>query len=730
MTFVEPLFLFAAAAGAIPVLLHMIHRQQASVVPFSTLRFLAVSVQRTRRRKYIHDWLLLLLRIAALVLIAVALARPFWTSSASLFRMNARTAVVIILDNSASMATVVGGTPRFERAVDVAEQLVAQLRPGDDVALLVTGGPQLPIQQKLYTDHEIILQALGECRVSLQGADLASKIQEARRLLQTPEYANREIIVITDLQKRSWNAEAPSRSDGKGTAEPSMIPVLVVDVRKSEVPNGAIGEVRVTQSAAVAKVPMEVTVQVVNHSAVRQAKHLELHIDGVRQATSPVIELEPGHSAHHVFTVTIDRPGIHRGTIRLLDEDALKLDDRHHFAILLRDRLRVAVVESRHHAVPFLDAAFYLKEALHVVSDEWALELDAWTVDELSGRSLADYDVIFCVDLPADRLGDVASLEQYVRQGGHLFWVAGEEVVTEAYNAMNRRAGGALLPLELGERRKIQGDGAESPCSQEVPHIGWLDEEYEALRPLANPASLYQSVFVRTFISVRVDSEKSARVLARVGEEPLLIERRVGEGRVIWLGTTMHTNWTNLPLKPIFLPLVARMTFHLASSDAQCEDIVAGTVWSFSLGRTDKLDRWEIRRPDGEVIVQPPVPPGESLQYADTFDAGVYEVRLLGPKRADRAFSINVDRTESDASYWDAEELEAKLGKKSVTVIADGPDVLQAIHRVRQGGSLWELLLAAVLVALVAEALVANQKVNGTSADVRTKVPGRSRAAG
>ena len=730
MTFMEPLFLIAAAAGAIPVLLHMIHRQQASVVPFSTLRFLAVSVQRTRRRKYIHDWLLLLLRIAALVLIAVALARPIWTSSASLFRMNARTAVVIILDNSASMATVVGGTPRFERAVNVAEQLVSQLRPGDGAALLVTGGPQLPIEQKLYTDHEIILQALGECRVSLQGADLASKIQEARRLLQTPEYANREIIVITDLQKRSWNAEAPSRSNGKGVAEPTRIPVLAVDVRRSEVPNAAIGEVQVTQSAAVAKVPTEVTVQVVNHSAVRQAKHLELHIDGVRQAASPVIEVEPGQSAHHVFTVTIDRPGIHRGTIRLLDEDALKLDDRHHFAILLRDHLRVAVIESRHHAVPFLDAAFYLKEALRVVSDEWALDLDTWTVDELSGQSLADYDVIFCVDLPADRLADMALLEQYVRQGGHLFWVAGEEVVADAYNEMNRRAGGALLPLELGERREIQGDGGESSGSQEVPHIGWVDEEYEAIRPLANPASLYQSVLVRTFISVRVDSEKSARVLARVGEEPLLIERRVGEGRVVWLGTTMHTDWTNLPLKPIFLPLVARMTFHLAGSDARCEDLVAGTMWTFSLDRKDKLDRWEIRRPDGEVIVQPPVPPGEPLQYAETFDPGVYEIHLLGPKRADRAFSINVDRTESDASYWDAEELEAKLGKESVTVIADGPDVLQTIHRVRQGGSLWELLLAAVLVALVAEALVANRKISGASADVRTKVPGRSPAAG
>ena len=74
MTFVSGAFLLAAFAGAIPVVLHMINRQQAKNLPFSTLRFLRISAEKTRRRRRIHDLLLMLLRMALLILIAVGLA--------------------------------------------------------------------------------------------------------------------------------------------------------------------------------------------------------------------------------------------------------------------------------------------------------------------------------------------------------------------------------------------------------------------------------------------------------------------------------------------------------------------------------------------------------------------------------------------------------------------------------------------------------------------------------
>ena len=141
MSFAAPLFLIAALAGIIPVVLHMINRQRAKELPFSTLRFLRISVQKTRRRKRVHDVLLMLIRTLVLLLIALGLAKPALRSLGSLLGGGATSAVAIILDNSASMGTIDRGRMRFKTALSAAEQIMAQLRDGDEVALFLTGGP-------------------------------------------------------------------------------------------------------------------------------------------------------------------------------------------------------------------------------------------------------------------------------------------------------------------------------------------------------------------------------------------------------------------------------------------------------------------------------------------------------------------------------------------------------------------------------------------------------------
>ena len=124
--------------------MHLIHRQKAKEVNFSTLRFLRLSVQRTRRRKYVEDLSLLAVRVAVLLLLALGLARPAISSLAVLWGRGQTTAIAIVLDNSASMAVTDSGRPRFETARQAAEQVLARLREGDQVALLPTGGPARP----------------------------------------------------------------------------------------------------------------------------------------------------------------------------------------------------------------------------------------------------------------------------------------------------------------------------------------------------------------------------------------------------------------------------------------------------------------------------------------------------------------------------------------------------------------------------------------------------------
>ncbi len=106
MTFAAPLFLLAALAAAIPVVLHMINRQQAKDLPFSTLRFLKISVQKTRRRKRIHDVLLMLLRAAVLLLIAAGPGPARRDQPRRAVGRGRTRPWSIVLDNSASMGMI------------------------------------------------------------------------------------------------------------------------------------------------------------------------------------------------------------------------------------------------------------------------------------------------------------------------------------------------------------------------------------------------------------------------------------------------------------------------------------------------------------------------------------------------------------------------------------------------------------------------------------------------
>ena len=94
--------------------------------------------------------------------------------------------------------------PRFDTASAAAVQILDELKDGDEAALFVTGGPAYPELGKLYRTQEQIRQILAQSHVSYQRADLANEVQQARALLAKSTTPNKQIYVITDMQKVSW----------------------------------------------------------------------------------------------------------------------------------------------------------------------------------------------------------------------------------------------------------------------------------------------------------------------------------------------------------------------------------------------------------------------------------------------------------------------------------------------------------------------------------------------
>ena len=338
---------------------------------FSTLRFLRISVQRTRRRKYVEDLSLLLVRVASPAPDRrrpgpPRALEPGLRSGAA----DGPAAIAVVLDNSASMAVTDAGRPRFETARQGVEQVLARLRPGDQVALLPTCGPPGPELGRLFRTHETVRQALDQCRPSYERADLAAKLQQAAALL-----AEAEVHGQGDLRLHRQPGPllggpqgTAARETRPGNAEPHrpQLPLILVNVDREPAPNVALQSITLDSPAPVAGASFQAAVEVLNTAAVPQQKHLELHVDGTREKRSArrLSLSSGGHWSSMTFRFTLDRAGVHRGEVRLAEDDGSALDNRLYFAVTVDQQVPVAIVKPRQDEVPQADDAFYLDRAL------------------------------------------------------------------------------------------------------------------------------------------------------------------------------------------------------------------------------------------------------------------------------------------------------------------------------------------------------------------------------
>ena len=368
-----------------------------------------------------------------------------------------------------------------------------------------------------------------------------------------------------------------------------------------------------------------------------------------------------------------------------------------------------AIVHAQRHEIPYLDDAYYLQQALASGRGGSAIQTTVLVADDLLSEPLEKYKLIYCVNLPAPNAAAAERLRAYLAGGGNVVWICGDNVQPEAYNLMNQQARGQLLPAPLVD---VRTPGAKN--SRDSWHVSFLDKTYKPLGRLIEPPALYESVLVYKHVRI-APSESDTRVLARLDDgEPLLAMRGVENGKVLMLGVSAHVNWSNLPLRPIFLPLVTRLTFELAGAEQASHSVLAGQPIVLEFPNQSQPVGIEVIPPSGETLrlktegVQGKM--GQTFRYSNTHDIGVYLVRPLGVASSRPiAYAVNADPDEADPAKIERQELENLLGG-SPLLIAENPDDLSGTFALlREGKSLWGALLAAVLVILVFETFISNR---------------------
>ena len=216
MGFLSPIFLVAGLAVAVPLILHLFHRHDAKRMVFPALQYLRRTEKEHARTIRFRQLLLLLLRIATVLLLVGAGARPFLRGGGG---VHEPTATVLIVDNSMSSGLIRGGARVLDLLKAVALRSIDRASDEDRVWLIRAGEPW---GQAITGSRPDVSAAVLETEVTDARGDLRSALERAVVLASEAGLAAAEIHLISDLQASAF--------EGTGSpVEGGPIPVVVFD---------------------------------------------------------------------------------------------------------------------------------------------------------------------------------------------------------------------------------------------------------------------------------------------------------------------------------------------------------------------------------------------------------------------------------------------------------------------------------------------------------------------
>ena len=715
-----PAWMAAGAVGAtIPVIIHMIHQARAPEVPFPTLRFLKSAAERTARRRKIENLFLMILRMLLFALLAFALSRPFLAEDFSLLGEAPSSAAVIVFDNSYSMNVRSEQGTRFAAGKQEARAILESPYRPTEAAIVLTNPRGEPQPDRLVTDRAELFRRIDDAQVSSGRADLVACVRHAYGLLDKAKAAQRRLWIITDRQALSWEGLA----DLKGPRTHPDIPVAIIRPTEPAMRNVAVTAAEVASRDRTVGMPLRIDATVANTGqAPGEERNLLLFIDDLAQARAKqVVRLSaagtPGATQTVSLTHVFEQPGPHKVRVALEDVDALATDDSRRLALTIADRIPVLLVKQRQAEVPFHDANFYLIRALDPAGASadfpWAIRPTEITADAFQNVALDRYAVIFLnnvADLPDAAVGDLA---RRVAGGATLVIFCGPEVTPKIYNSLFiekvPREGG-LLPARLAER------AGDAILRTTVERITEVKGGSPFLQDLVHAADIYQDVLVYEYF--RTAGAPSEAVLARLsGGDPLLLAKPFGQGHVLLCTTAATTDWTTLPVRNLFLPLVVRIVQLAARTGDQQVNLLAGRPFEVNLYP-------EVRQAAMVEVTGPLGPAGETaseqvetdfdatrglcrLAFAKTWNLGYYTYRVATGDGPEGVFATNPDARESDLAEIADDKLRRDVDARECHVAGSLAALVgrfeETAHR-----ELWQYFLMLCLAMAVVEPLIAN----------------------
>lgn len=701
MSFLNPLLLFAALGVGLPILAHLLSRYKVKRTDWAAMQFLNRSVRVRSRQIRLRDIVLLCLRCLAIVLLALAFAKPFMEEGESVpWKVSERRAgVIIALDASYSMEHSDGASTRFERGLEKIDMIAEGLHPGDPVSLVLLGAEHRVVARNMAFESDRFDELLRSQQATPEPLNLDTVPLTLEALVEAMDAPQKEVYLVTDMQARDWKDRpawlGEAFEDLGARAPTTIIPVGGgadnLAITNLELVSGVLRKDTIARYRA--------TVRNYGTSPIANVR-VKGFVNDITVDTKTIPAIAPGASK----TVSLFIHFRNAGPVRIsagLESDSLPVDNVRRTVAVIRDEVSVLSVEgSPGEGGDFLAAALRARGS-DVGQENFAVRSVSWI--DLPSQDLARFDVVVLQNVPDITPEQARVFEAYVRAGNGLIWFAGDKVDAAAWNERSALDGIPLLPAAI-EQPVSTSDalGVGRPLDPTMP-------DHSVCRPLRSlPEDLLSETRFRKVLQVK-PAATSSTVLSLAGTlEPVLLEHSVGRGQVFMFTTSADSAWNNMAVTPVFPMVLQQMVTYLTAREFERPRQVGD---SLSLSYVDQPDASEavFDAPSKEIIA---VPVREHRnQYVALLEhareAGFYLARV-SLQAPGVPIAVNVDPAESEVACLSAAETTRSFEGTGIAVAQSEADLLDAVNESRTGRSLWLSFLLAGLGLLVIESLLAN----------------------
>jgi len=670
MQFLFPSFLWALGALAIPVLIHLFYFRRFKKVYFTNVKFLKEVKEETNSRRKIKNFLVLLMRLLAFAAIVFAFAQPFIPQDRDV--KTGQRAVSVFIDNSNSMNSLSADVPLINQAKQKAREIISGFKVDDRFQILTN---DFEGKHQRLMSQEDALSMIDEIKSSPTVRSISQVLSRQQQALNSGTADIQSAYLLSDFQKNI--TDLTNFSDT--TLEVNLAPLQ------------SIQEKNISIDSAWFDAPIQMVSQT-NQLVVRLRNHSDEIAENVRLTIEEDGQIKPigtikipaRSSVTDTINLTVLKTGWHQATLEITDYP-VQFDDKYFFTYKVAEKIKVLSIQNG-------SVNNYLKAGYQGLP---YFELTSQRTNQLDYSSFGDFKLIILDDLSSVSSGLENELSQYLANGGNILIFPSATANIQQYSR---------FLTELG-----------------INTLQNFDKTPKQVADVNTEEFIFRDVFERQNANISLPNAKASYKLSNLsgrGEERIMTFRdgstflgkyKKGKGHVFLCSAPLNSDYNDLSRNgEIFIPLLYKSA------------IIGGqdTRIAYTIGKDDQIVT-ENRISEGELVYklsgaqgafipeQQVIGNSVLLGLGNEMDqAGFYNLQLENEKELG-VFGFNLDRRESNLSYFNTTDLAEQLGPNMrILENVSRADLSQLVGTQSQGLTLWRWCIILALIFLGLESLL------------------------